>query len=214
MVKNKWLCVLSVCLMGSHASAQEPVSKYSDLYAFGQYGSLTVDVTGTEKKTDSLAAGLGYVVNKYLHAEVGYSNYGDAHANGTLVDAQSATAAAVGLYPLPGDVASLLGSFAPLLNGFALTGKLGMEYLHVKTEQQVTQTLGSNDTEYSAGAFVNEANAEIFYGIGAQYNVIKNIKVTAEYTVHNFTNGDVVAIRPDLNVFSLGINIPLDTFGF
>ncbi len=224
MVKKKRLGVLLVCLVATHVSANEPVSiepvniepvsnepiskeqisaenpnsNYHELYAFGQLGRLSVDVSGSQAKTGSSAIGLGYTYNKHLSAEIGYSNYGDVRVNGVLVDAQSATAGAVGRYPLS--------------NGWTLIGKLGLEYLEVNTENKTTITVGN--TEFSPGVFAREAKLVPFYGVGAHYQVTENITLTAEYTMRRFSGRNTVTIKPDLDVLSLGIIVPLKAFGW
>lgn len=126
----------------------------------------------------------GYNFNKYFGVEAGYTDFGKSknvyRVSGTNVSldykAQAIYAAAVGTLPLS--------------DQFSLFGKLGVTANHASS----TASAGSVSAQVSG----NKSSALI--GVGAAYNVTKNVAVALEYEDYGKTAEDAKA-----KMWSLGV---------
>ena len=107
----------------------------------------------------------GYSFNQYIAAEVAYTDLGTA----------SLTAGSVPVEDMKGTQMSLaaVGSL-PLGKDFALLGKLGYASIKIDTTGVGTFTGGASNTK-----------SDLIYGVGAQYNIGKNVGLRLNYDMFN-----------------------------
>jgi len=136
---------------------------------------------------------LGYQINKNFAVEGGYVDLGKVTyaatvTGGTLnVDVKSSgwNLAAVGILPLN--------------EQFSLFGKLGA--IHATTK------LGAQGTGVVSGWAEpgKESGWSANYGLGASYNINKQVAIRAEYERFDSLGGDNVGGKSDVDLFSVGV---------
>lgn len=125
----------------------------------------------------------GYQINKNFAVEAAYTDLGEAKATGPggFVSAKSHALelVAVGIVPI---------------DRFSLYGKLGV--YHGTTDGQARTVLVRGDASDTA--------TELTYGVGAGFDVTRQVTLRAEYQKYNDFGGDNVG-KSDIDVFSLGV---------
>lgn len=189
MKKN--LMALAVAgLFSVNAFAVEP-------YIQAQVGQSEID-TGSSISDDKdtyLSFGVGFGVSDNLAFEVSYKDFGEAQdkysctngvASTTCVETFEATAisfAAVGILPI--------GPSAELF------GKIGLD-------------MWDGDYEFEAQGYGSDSESDdgtdLFYAIGAAFNITESTDIHIEYQKHEFDLGEADL---DVDVLNIGVN-----FGF
>lgn len=150
--------------------------------------SSSADKTDTAYKLQA-----GYQFNKNFALEGGYFNLGKATyaaaftggvANAS-VKADGWSLSAVGILPLN--------------EQFSLFGKLGAAYNTVKAN--ATGTGGGSTITWSD----KDSNVGAVYGIGASYNLTKQIALRAEYEVYDKIGKDDTTGESKVDMWSLGV---------
>jgi OOP family OmpA-OmpF porin len=195
MKKQKGLMIAS--LMGaaiafSTPSAFAQARGEAGWYLGGSLGQSKVDiedcggaVTCDEEGTAWRILG-GYQINRNFAVELGFHQFGDASASGPggSINFEANAFELVGL-----------GAF-PLGNQFSVYGKAGL----YRGETKVT-----GSTVLTGPIDIKETNTDLTYGIGAQYDINRQLGVRAEW--QRYTNmGDNATIgESDVDVMSVGL---------
>lgn len=162
---------------------QSKVSDFSgsdidaELATLGLTSSTSTDDTDTGWK-----AFAGYRIMKYLAVEGAYTNFGEATATSIItapgagvvnskIEAESWTVSALGILPL-GDK-------------FSLFARLGVNLWDIDVSATGTGTGGT------ASASDSDDGTDWVYGVGAAYNLTKNLSVRGEWERYDFDDGDV-----------------------
>ena len=150
------------------------VAQQSDAgwYVGGAYGmsSFSVDMAGAPSTVtvDDSDSGFkiygGFQFNKHLGAEVGYVDFGKVGFGGSAFG-----------FPVTGDTGVTAFTVAgvgtlPLNESFALFGKIGLWSWSAK----------GNATAGAVSISSDDSGSDVFYGIGARYNMNKNWGLTLE----------------------------------
>ena len=167
-MKTAFAIVLPAACMAISAPA---IAQQSDVgwYVGGSYGMTNIDVDtgGPGFSVDGDDSGFkiygGFQFTKHWGAEVGYVDFGKAGLRGSILG-----------IPFTGDASVTAFTFAgtgtlPLSEKFSLLGKVG---------------LWMWDTGCSGAICVSSASdsdTDMFYGIGARYNINKNWGVQFEW---------------------------------
>jgi OOP family OmpA-OmpF porin len=161
-------------------------------YIGGSFGQSEVEIEGCgagvtcdEKDTAWRILG-GYQINRNFAVELGFHQFGDA----------SATAPGIGRLDFEANAFELVGLGAfPLGNQFSIYGKAGL----YRGETNVTGTVLGVPVD------VKETNTDLTYGIGAQYDINRQLGIRLEW--QRYTNmGDNATIgESDVDVMSLGL---------
>jgi OOP family OmpA-OmpF porin len=161
-------------------------------YLGGSFGQSEVDIENCgagvacdEKDTAWRILG-GYQINRNFAVELGFHQFGDA----------SATAPGIGQLDFEANAFELVGLGAlPLGNQFSIYGKAGL----YRGETKVTGTVLGVPVD------LKETNTDLTYGIGAQYDVNRQLGLRLEW--QRYTNmGDNATIgESDIDVMSVGL---------
>ena len=146
-------------------TAQAADSSLSGVYVGGNLGQSNYragDMNGMATSTDTNPTGYslfgGYNFNQHFAIEGGYGNFGNANQSNSSdrfeVRTQSFYAAAKGTLPIN--------------EKFGVYGKLGVANNRTSVNSQVSY----NGTHSNAG---------LYAGVGAEYNINKNVAVTLDY---------------------------------
>ena len=111
----------------------------------------------------------GYQINRNFAAELGYHNLGTAKASGFGVSVEIESKA----WELVGIVAY------PVVDKFSVYGKFGFYR---------GETKATSNTGFSA----SDTNTDFTFGLGAQYDVTRQLGVRGEYQKYNDVGGDNV----------------------
>jgi len=205
------LAVSGLALVGTPAFAAGP-------YVFGQIGNANVDagdsVYGSSLDDDDtyLGIGVGFKVTKNLGFEIGYHDFGkieskygssdeDGFGNGKESLALDAiSVAAVGTLPV-----------GPSFNLF---GKVGLDLWSAEWKDSYHEVyLGD---AFSESDKVSDDGANVFFAVGAAFDISEYSSVFIEYQVHQFElkgrayesddGYDEVDLDIDADVLSVGIN--------
>jgi OOP family OmpA-OmpF porin len=162
-------------------------------YLGASFGQSEVDIEGCdlagvtcdEKDTAWRILG-GYRINRNFAIELGFHQFGDASASGPGGNLNFEANA----FELVG-----LGAF-PLGNEFSIYGKAGL----YRGETKVT-----GSTFLTGPVDIKETNTDLTYGIGAQYDVNRQLGIRLEW--QRYTNmGDNATIgESDVDVMSVGL---------
>jgi OOP family OmpA-OmpF porin len=145
-------------------------------YIGGAYGmtSFDLDTTGiTNPSLDDSDSGFkiygGFQFNKHLGAEVGYVDFGKASISGSLSG-----------IPFTGNIDVTAFTFAgvgtlPLNESFALFGKVGLWTWDATANVSALGSAGSAD----------DSGTDVFFGVGARYNLNKNFALTLEVEMYD-----------------------------
>jgi len=182
-----------------------------DVYVVGSVGQSTMDINKGELDSALTSAGatgvsssldktdtaykiqLGYQFNQYFAVEGGYVDLGkgtysasftggSAHAD---AKASGVNIAAVGILPLG--------------ESFSLFGKLG--FIDAKVETSVS----ANGPGGSASGSVSSTKWKNNWGVGATYNVNKQLGVRVEYEQFNKLGDSNTTGEADVNLLSAGV---------
>jgi len=155
------------------AFAAVPAVAAAEAYIGLNVGSNQLDYTNVGSSTAYNILG-GYSFNQYVAAELAYTDLGTATVSNSNVADVKGTQMSL----------SAVGSL-PLGKDFALLGKLGYA-----------------STKLDAGTS-SVTKSDIIYGVGAQYNVGKNVGLRLNYDI--FTVGDdVTFLKKSSAMVSLG----------
>jgi OOP family OmpA-OmpF porin len=144
-----------------------------------------------DNKTTGYSFGAGYNINKFVAAEVGYQHMGDV--------AYSASGAVTGTYQGSPFTITASGQLAaentkgwyfgpkfslPINDQFELNARLGL--FNWDTTVRLSGTAGvsyGGQTVVGAGSISKDYDGtDSYYGVGAAYNINKNIAVGIDYT--------------------------------
>lgn len=128
----------------------------------------------------------GYQINRNVAVELGFHQFGDASASGPGGNLNYEANA----FELVG-----LGAF-PLGNGFSIYGKAGL----YRGETKVT-----GSTVLTGPVDIKETNTDLTYGIGAQYNVNRQLGIRLEWQRYTDVGDDATIDESDIDVMSLGL---------
>jgi OmpA-OmpF porin, OOP family len=150
------------------------------------------DATSCDDKDTVWRVFAGYQLNRNFAIEGGYADLGRATASGVIggvdVSARFETTAwdlvAVGILPLA--------------NRFSLYGKLGLYYGTVKAT--ATGTLGG----FSQTDSEKDSGTDLTFGIGALFDITRNIGVRAEYRKYSDVGGSDVG-ESDVDVIGISV---------
>ena len=155
-----------------------------------------VSANGSSASGDDVAFGIRGVMtlNKNVAAELSYHNYGEAEDTyvdefgDTINDKLSTTAFNLGVKGI-----------LPLENGLSLNARVGVSFWDSEFE----------GTDSSAPGIIFKADddgTDLYYGIGAQYDINPNLYVGAEYTL---TKMDIstVGISADFEFDNLSLSL-------
>lgn len=180
----------------------------------GSIGSTTFDIANTSgftlnKTSSSWSVMAGYMANKYIGVEAGYLDLGKA--SGSISATGSAIVSGqlfVGTANLSFNADSkgwLLGARGnlPINDQFSLNGRIGQYMWTVDTRAtaSVAGTLGGAAIAAGSTATKRFSNSDLYYGVGAKYNISKQLAVGLGYS--NFKMGkeiDTKASNWDANL--------------
>jgi len=154
--------------------------------------------TVDNKDTTSLV-GVGYKINKYIAIEGGYRDLGKAtaSASGTFTGTYkgspySATGVISGSADADGLYIGPVFTF-PVNPQFEVLARVGLLDWSVKQNLSATGTLTYQGTTYAGGvtASQKDSGTDAYYGIGAAYNVTKNVGMSINYTRFKVLSTDV-----------------------
>ena len=161
-------------------------------YLGGSLGQSEVEIEGCgggvscdEKDTAWRILG-GYQINRNFAVELAFHQFGDASASGPggRIDFESNAFELVGLGALP------IGS------QFSVYGKAGL----YRGETKVT-----GSTVLTGPLDIKETNTDLTYGIGAQYDINRQLGVRAEWQRYTNMGDDATIGESDVDVMSVGL---------
>lgn len=121
----------------------------------------------------------GYQINRNFAAELTYQDFGEVKASGfgtnATLKSHAFDVSALGMLPFGGQ--------------FAGYGRLGVYF-------------ANTDFDSSVGINASESNTGLTYGIGLQWDPIRNLGVRIEYQVYNDVGGGDIG-KGDINVLGL-----------
>lgn len=118
----------------------------------------------------------GYQFNKYVAAELGYTDLGAASAPGAKLEATAFEVVAVGSFPV--------------MDKLSIYGKLGL----FRGDAEATGPGGS----------VSETNTDMTWGIGVRYDFTRNLGVRGEWQQYKGLGGGAL-VETDVDVISVGV---------
>jgi OmpA-OmpF porin, OOP family len=124
----------------------------------------------------------GYQFNKYIGAELGYTDLGKFTASGLGL---SSEAKAKGFEVLA------VGTF-PIGEKFSIYGKLGFFRWDL-------------DTSGSGSVSQSESGTDVTYALGVQYNFTKKFGVRAQYQLYKDIGNDATTGQSDVDVLGVGV---------
>jgi opacity protein-like surface antigen len=168
-MNKKWFAaVLGAAAMAVSAGA---VAQQADTgwYVGASIGQSDLDVD----KDTAWKATVGYQINKTFSAEVGYTNLGEVSGNvlGIPVDVEATAWEAIGV-----------GKF-PVGNQLSVYGLVGIAMVEVEAS--------------SGGISASDDSTELTFGVGAQFDVSRNLGVRAQWQRYGADE--------DIDVISLGV---------
>lgn len=180
-MKKSVLAVFAAAALCSSWAAQA-----EDSYVTFGVGQGRYDLTGGKDSKIGLAIAFGQSLTKNWGYEIGYANFGkwshsfnDGEISERLsIRTQSLYAAAVGTLPLN--------------ESFALFGKFGVAVNHTKAKGEGTEA-GANPGDPPEAYQINDSmvKASPMVGVGASYNLSKEIAVFAQYQYFGKVAGDL-----------------------
>lgn len=184
------LIAAAIALSTSPAFGQ--MSSDTGWYLGGSLGQSSVDIEGCgggvdceEKDTAWRILG-GYQFNSNLAVELGFHQFGDASASGPGgsldFEANAFELVGVGKIPLSGQ--------------FSLYGKAGFYR---------GETTVSGTTVITGPIEIEETNTDFTYGLGAQYNLSRQLGIRAEWQRYTGMGDDATIGESDVDVLSLGV---------
>lgn len=201
------LAASGLAVVGNSAFAAGP-------YIVGQLGKSDIDA-GEGVYAQSLddddtyfGIGVGFKVTENLAFEIGYhdlgeieAKYGGSNENGYEDGKESLALDAVSV--------AAVGTL-PLGPSFNIFGKVGLDLWNAEWKDSYHEMyLGD---AYSESDKVSDDGADVFFAVGAAFNVSEASSVFIEYQVHQFDvsgtayGADDVDLEVDADTFSVGIN--------
>lgn len=201
------LAVSGLAIVGNPAFAAGP-------YIIGQVGKSDIDAgegsAGGTFDDDSafFSLGVGYRVTENIAFELSYNNFGEAEYRYSEADA---------FYDLNGketlelDAVSVAAvGILPLSPSFQLFGKIGLDLWDAEWKDRFTGM--DADGDFSGSDKLSDDGADLFYSVGAAFNVSSNTDIFVEYQIHEFELKDTayedfdIDYDIDVDVLSVGIN--------
>jgi len=188
-MKKHLIAVVAAGIFSTNVFAVQP-------YIQAQVGQSEADLDySISDDTDTyLGVGVGFKVNKNLAFEVSYRDFGEVEDKydddgfdvKETYSADAISFAAVGIIPVGSSI--------------ELFGKLGIDLWNAEWKGQATDGF----TNYSDSE--KDDGTDLFYAIGAAYDVTASTDIHIEYQKHSFevSGGDM-----DVDVLAVGVN-----FGF
>jgi OOP family OmpA-OmpF porin len=134
----------------------------------------------------------GYQFNRYIAAEAGYADLGKSTANG-VVDGVTLRAN----FEITAWEVVAVGSF-PVMDRLSLFGKAGL--YRAELERTGTGTIGAITVPLDE----KESNNDVTFGVGARFNLTRNLAVRAEWQRYLDVGGDEVG-QSDVDLLSVGV---------
>ena len=168
-MNKKWLAaMLGAAAMAVSAGA---VAQQADtgLYVGGMIGQSDLDID----EDTAWKASIGYQVNRTISVELGYTHLGEVSGSelGIPFEAEATAWEVIGIGKLP------------LGNNFSVYGLLGIAM--VEAEVSV------------GGVSADDDSTELTFGVGAQYDVSRNLGIRAQWQRYGADE--------DIDVISLGV---------
>jgi OmpA-OmpF porin, OOP family len=135
----------------------------------------------------------GYKINRTFGVELGYIDFGEASASGTISGVSVRATGEATAWDLAGTA-----SF-PVADRLSVFGKLGL--YRAKTEVRGTAAIAG----FSATASDSESNTGLTFGVGGIYDFTRNIGVRVEWQRYNNIGGNRVGGKDDIDVLSIGV---------
>ena len=169
-MKSKYLVgvfAIAAAALAAPASAQMSAPSLSSAYIGGSLGQSELDLdcegASCEKKDTAWRIFGGYQFSKHFSAELGYANLGEATIDfgpGDTVSAEGTAwdISAVGMLPV-----------GPV----SLYGRLGL----YRADTELRDSL--------SGESADDTNTGVFWGLGLQFDISKNLGVRAEWQQYN-----------------------------
>lgn len=162
--------ILAVALLSTFVAA--PTIALGEAYVGASVGSAAYTYSDTPDSVSSFGVIGGYGFSDTLAAEVAYKSFGESKITGLT---NKVSASAINL--------SLVGTM-PLGDAYALFGKIGFA--------SVTTKASGLPNDKTAG--------NLSYGVGAQYNINKQIGIRAGYDIYKTEYGTGSANITDLSI--------------
>jgi OmpA-OmpF porin, OOP family len=183
---NALIALIAAAALAAPGVATAQMQPQSGLYIGGSIGQMEADGDCRPGRTCDFKDSAwklfgGYQLNRHFAVEATYGDWGDitirtTTASGIPVSATgeiwSAGVAALGILPLGGD-------------RFGLFGKVGILY----TEQEATGSAPGIPTETET-----QTGSELHYGVGALFNITRNLGVRAEWERLHDSELDILSI--------------------
>jgi opacity protein-like surface antigen len=169
MTNKKWI----VAMLGAAAMAVSAgaVAQQADTgwYVGASIGQSDLDID----KDTAWKASIGYQMNRNLSVEVGYTNLGEVSETvlGVTASAEATAWEVIGLYKFP------------VANQFSVYGLAGIAMAEVEAR--------------AGGVTVSDDSTELTFGVGAQYDVSRNLGVRAQWQRYGADE--------DIDVISVGV---------
>jgi OOP family OmpA-OmpF porin len=183
---NRLKAAFAVLLPAAFLAVSAPAVAQSDAgwYIGGAYGmsSFSVDTAGIPSSVtvDDSDTGFkifgGFQFNKHLGAEIGYVDFGKVGFSGSALGIPVTGDTGVTAYTIAG-----VGTL-PLNESFALFGKVGM----------FSWTAKGNASAGGVSISADDSGSDVFYGIGARYNMNKNWGLTLELEQYDSSDDSVM----------------------
>ncbi|MCV2422498.1 outer membrane beta-barrel protein [Paucibacter sp. DJ2R-2] len=147
----------------------------SNFYVGGDIGSSKFKADGDSRSKTGFGATLGYTLNPNVAFELTARRLGSFKEDGSKLSVNALQASVLGI--------------APITNEFSIYGRLGM---------------GRNSLDLSEGAVSASVHKnKALVGIGASYQVAKNVALRGEYT--NLGNNKVGDTSVKMHQFNVGM---------
>jgi OmpA-OmpF porin, OOP family len=140
----------------------------------------------------------GYQFTPHLAVELGYNDFGRISSD-ALVTAGGSTFTGNARIEATAFELTGVGTW-PLARQFSLYGKLGVYYAETKTSANVQQT---TPPFASGSSSASDNNANLTFGVGARYDITRNIAVRAEWQRFSKVGSDSTG-KGDIDVLAIG----------
>ncbi len=178
------LIVAALAGAAGQACAQAQPSPFADtpLYIGVTYGQAhwrtgCFDTARCDDTNTSVRGLGGWQINKYFAAEIGYHNFSQISSPGYFVKANAWEIVGIAAWPV-------------LFDGFSVYGKAG------------AYRGAAENNNPQAGVYTNNNGT---YGLGAAYELTRNLGVRFEWQSYMQISGGQVGPRSDIDVISLGV---------
>jgi len=195
IMKKHLIAVVAAGIFSTNVFAVQP-------YIQAQVGKsdMSADIEDFDSFDDNdtyLGIGVGFKINKNLAFEISHKDFGEAE--------KTYTAGSESLkFTVGGDAISFAAvGILPIDASFSVFGKLGLDLWNGDAKATYDDGFGFVDSESDS-----DDGTDLFYAVGASYQITASTDVHIEYQVHEFdTGGDISSV--DADVLAIGVN-----FGF